>query len=346
MPAITPSFLFDLESNMRMIASREYDRLNANLWWPRVMRTMPRSQSKKERVTWLLDTARIQQTGKGGNLEFEDIVSQTTEYEFINASAGLKIKKEEFEDHDGNGINFAAHWSRGIGAYSAYWPQKMLATAILANGTTYDGLSFFNAAHPYNPYLASAGTFQNVFTGAAAGIYPGAIPIDNSVSVEVAVQNIAKAIAYIASIKMPNGEDPRHLRLSTLIVPPALTARAQQITNAKYIAQVAAVAGTAGGSADVEAVIRNFGLGQPIEATELGSAFGGSDTDYYLGVEEITSNELGAFAYCPREDFSVLFYGPQNDAQLARIREFQWMTEGRNNVLNGHPYLLFRASAT
>lgn len=331
---------------MRVIATREYDRLNSNLWWPRVMRTMPQSMSKKERVIWLLDTARIQQTGKGGNLEFEDIVSQTTEYEFINAAAGLKIKKEEFEDIDGNGIQFATHWSRGIGAYSAYWPQKQLAAAMLANGNTYDGTAFFSGAHPYNPYMTSAGTFSNVFTGAASGIYPGALPIDNSVSVEVAVQNIAKAIAYIASLKMPNGEDPRMLRLSSLIVPPALTARAQQITNAKYIAQVAAVAGTAGGSADIEAVVRNFGLGQPIEAPELGSAFGGSDTTYYLGVDEITSNELGAFSFCPRENFAILFYGPQNDAQLARIREFQWMTEGRNNVLAGHPYLLFRASAT
>lgn len=344
MPAITPSFMFDLESNMRMLTSQEYDRLVKNLWWDRICKPAPPSGAKKERVSWLLDSARIQQTKKGGNVEFEDIVSTTTEVEHTNAAAGLKIKKEQFEDVDGNGIDYAAHWSRQMGAYAAYWPQKMLAQQLIANGPTYDELAFFHAAHPVNPFLPSAGTFANVFTGAASGIYPGAIPIGTSVSVEVAVQNIAKAIAYVASIKMPNGEDPRFLRLAHMIVPPALTARAQQITNAKYIAQVAAT--NAGGSADVEAVIRNFGLGQPIEAPELSSAFGGSDSTYYLAMEEITANQLGAFAYIEREPFSVLYYGPQNDAQLARIREYQWLTEGRNSILSGHPYLLFRCQAT
>lgn len=344
MPAITPSFLFDLESNMRVITAQEYERLTSRLWWNRICKLGPPSGAKKERVSWLLDTARIQRTNKGGNLEFEDIVSTTTEIEHSNAAAGLKIKKEQFEDVDGNGIDYASHWSRQMGAYAAYWPQKMLAQQMLANGLTYDGQAFFASAHPVNPFNASAGTFSNVFTGSASGIYPGALPIDSSVSVDVAVANIAKAIAYVAAIKMPNGEDPRFLRLADIIVPPALAARAQQITNAKFIAQVAAT--NAGGSGDVEALIRNFGLGQPIEAAELGSAFGGSDTTYYLAMEEITTNQLGAFSYIQREPFSVLYYGPQNDAQLARIREYQWLTEGRNSILNGHPYLLFKAQAT
>lgn len=343
MPPIIPSFLFDLESNMRMITSQEFERLTSKLWWQRVCKLGPPSNAKKERVSWLLDSARIQHTGKGGNVEFEDIVALTTEVEHQNAAAGLKIKKEQFEDVDGNGIDYATHWSRQMGAYAAYWPQKQVAAQILANGNTYDSQPFFSTAHPVNPFKPSAGTFSNVFTGASSGIYPGAIPIDSSVSVDVAVQNIAKAIAYVASIKMPNGEDPRFLRLADIIVPPALVARAQQITNAKFIAQLAAAG--AAGTGDVEAVIRNFGLGQPIEATELSSAFGGSDTTYYLAMEEITTNQLGAFSYIQREPFSVLYYGPQNDAQLARIREFQWLTEGRNSILSGHPYLLFKCMA-
>jgi phage major head subunit gpT-like protein len=344
MSALTPSFLFDLESNMRVITSREYERLNRQLWWDKVAKRMP-SGAKKERVSWLLDSAKIERTIKGGGqVSFEDIVMITTEYENLNAAAGLKLKKEQLEDLDGNGVQLATHWSRQMGAYAAYWPQKMIAEAIRNNGTGYDGVAFFHAsAHPVNPFNAGAGTYANLFTGAASGIYPGALPIDNSVSVETAVQNIAKAIAYVASLKMPNGQDPRFLRLAHIIVPPALVARAQQITNAKYIAQAA---GAAAGSGDVEAVIRNFGLGQPVEAAELGSAFGGSDTSYYLAMEEITSSELGALLYIDREPFSVVYHGPQTDADLARIREFQWTTEGRNVVGLGHPYLLFKANAT
>lgn len=346
MPAITPSFMFDLESNMKVITAREYERLTRNLWWDKIAKRIT-STSRKERLIWLLDTARIQVTGRGGgNLEFEDIVSTTTEIEAENAAAGLKVKKEQFEDVDGNGINYAAHWSRQIGAYGAYWPQKQVAKALLANPVGYDGVTFFHGAHPVNPFSSAAGTFANVFTGAAVPLtgYPGALPIDASVSVDVAVANLAKAIAYVASIKMPNGEDPRFLRLANIFVPPALVARAQQLTNAKFIAQAAAGGGA--GSGDVEAVVRNFGLGQPIEVPELGAAFGGSDTDYYLAMDEITSNELGAFNYVDREGFSVLYYGPQNDAELARIREFQWMVEGRNVVSPGHPYLLFKCRAT
>lgn len=339
MPTITPTFMYDLESNMRTITSQEYNRLNSRVWWRLIAKTVP-SVAAKERLTWLLDTARIQRTGHGGNIEFEDIVAQTTEVENLNAAAGLKVKKEKFEDVDGNGIDYAAHWSRGVGAYAAYWPQKVLAQAILANPLTYDLKQFFATDHPLNPFRLSAGTFTNVFT---AGAGPGPLPIDDSVTIDVAVKNIAKAIAYIAGIKMPSGEDPRQLRVAHLFVPPALTARAQQLTNAKFIAQAA---GSSAGSGDVEAMIRNFGLGQPVEVAEFGAGFtGGSDTTWYLGMEDILTNELGAFSYVNREAFSILYYGQQNDAELARIKEYQWTTEGRNAILPGHPYLLFQCKA-
>lgn len=341
MAAITPEYLVDLETNMRLVSSQLYQRLQSKLWWRTICKEMT-SNAKKERITWLLDSAKISRTGKGGNIEFEDIVSQTTEFENLNAATGLKLKKEQLEDHDGNGVDLAAHWSRQMGSYAAYWPQKMLAQAMLANPSTYDGKAFFATDHPVNPFDTALGTFRNRFTSTSSGIYPGALPI-GSVSVEVAIENLAKAIAYVASIPMPNGEDPRHLELGTMLVPPALSARASQITNAKLIAQVAS---SGAGSADVEAVIRDFGLAQPVVCRELGSAFGGSDTTWYLAVRDVTADELGAFVYVNREPFSVVYHGPQTDAQLARIREFQWTTEGRNVIGPGHPYLLFRCEAT
>jgi len=340
MPAVTPSFLYDLESNMRVITAQDYQRLTQNLWWTKLAKTMP-SGAKKERVSWLLDSARIQRTGHGGNLEFEDVVALTTEVENLNAAAGLNVKKEQFEDLDGNGIDTASHWSRTIGAYASYWPQKCIAKSILANGKTYDGKAFFAVDHPVNPYNLAAGTFTNIFT---AGAGPGACPIGGATTVDVAVANLAKAIAYISTIRLPTGEDPRFLRARYLFVPPALYARAAQITQAKYIAQAAAAGG---GSGDVEAIIRYFGFGEPVEAPELSAGFsGGADDCYYIACEDVLSSELGAFNYVNREPFSILYYGPQNDADLARIRVFQWTTEGRNNVLNGHPYLFFKCPAT
>lgn len=345
---ITPQFLFDLESNMRLVTANEYQRLVSNLWWDKIGKRTT-SQAKSERVSWLLDTAKIVRTiAGGGQSVFETLVSLTQEFENLSAAGGLEVKKEQLEDlyngmMGGEGVDLAAAWSRQIGAYAAYWPQKMIAKAIRDNPTAYDAKAFFATDHPVNPYNLGAGTYANRFTSTASGIYPGALPIDASVTVDVAVANIAKAIAYCNSIKMPNGEDPRMLRLAYILVPPTLVARAQQITNAKFIAQ----ASTGGaGSGDVEAVVRNFGLGQPIECAELGSAFGGSDTSYYLAMQEVTSNDLGAFYYQEREPFSVIYHGPQTDAQLAATRKYQWTSEGRNVVCPGHPYLLFRAEAT
>jgi hypothetical protein len=349
---ITPQFLFDLESNMRVISEREYERLVANLWWQNVGKVMP-SGAKKERINWLLDTAMIERPNAahgGGQAIFEDIVMQTTEYENQNAVAGLELKKEQLEDLDGNGVQLAAHWSRQMGAQAAYWPQRVITDAILANPVTYDGVAFFipNSAgpgnlHPVNPFNLPAGEFANHLTGAAAGIYPGAVPVGGATTLDAAIDNIQSVLAYVASIAMPNGREPRMLKMAGILHPPALTARFQQITQAQFIAQAAA---SGGGSADVAAVIRNFGLGTPIEAPELGSAFGGSDSDYYILAEEITSNELGAFVYVDREPFSMLFHGPMTDAELARKRAFQWTTEGRNVVGAGHPYLMFKCSAT
>jgi len=349
---LTPQFLFDLESNIRVISENEYERLVKNLWWRSVAKVMP-SLSKKERINWLLDTAKIERPNAshgGGQAIFEDIVMQTTEYENENAVGGLELKKEQLEDLDGNGVDLATHWARQMGAQAAYWPQKQIADAIKANPVTYDGITYFidfaagaGNLHPVNPFNLPAGEFANHLTGAASGIYPGAVPVGGLTTLDVAIDNIQAALAFVASLKMPNGEDPRMLKLAGILHPPALTARFQQITQAQFIAQAAA---SGGGSGDVAAVIRNFGLGTPIEAPELGSAFGGSDSDYYLLVEEITSNELGAFAYVDREPFSMIFHGPMTDADLARKRVFQWTTEGRNTVGAGHPYLMFKCSAT
>ncbi len=349
---ILPSFVHELESNMRAITVTAYNRLSApgNLWWRDVAKVLTIA-SKKERLMWLLETAKIERplgSGGGGNMIFEEMVSQSHEFEVKNAVAGLELKKEQLEDlyngvPGGEALELAGHWARQIGAYGAYWPQKEVSKAILANPTTYDGLSFFNTAHPYNPFNSTAGTFANTFTGSASGSYPGALPIDASVTVDQAVLNLGKAIAYLAQIKMPNGEDPRFIKPTRLFVPPALRTRATQITSAKFIAQAA---GSAAGSGDVSAVISDFNL-VPTVVPELGAGFtGGSDTTWYLGAEDLLDGELGAFQYVEREPFSVLYHGPMTSADLARMRKFQWTCEGRNIVAPGHPFLLYRFLST
>ncbi len=351
MGALTPSFLFDLESNMRHIQESEYVRLSENMYWSRFCKVL-QSGVKKELVNWLLTTAKIEDLGRsGGKMVFEDLVAIYTTFESKNAGAGLRLKRQQFEDLDGNGVDLATKWAADVGAYMAYWPQKQFANALkngqVAGNTTYDGKTFFAPDHPVNGVNPDNGTFANLFTGAAAGTYPGALPIDDSVTLDVAIVNLSKAIAYVKSIRMPNGEDPRYLRATTLIVPPRMQQRAVQLTNAKFIAQAASGGGA--GSTDVEAFIASMGLVQPVVADEL-SGFE-NDTTWFLACEELSkASQLGAFVYVDREPFRITYYtglggGTGVDAILSRADELEWHCKGRNVLGYGHPYLMHKCKA-
>jgi hypothetical protein len=301
---------------------------------------------------WFIDTALIEDAGLGGNVTFRDMVMQTTQAENRVSNAGLKIRRSQFLDLDGNGVQMAAHWASEIGAESQYWPQASITSLLLAGGATtaYDGSYYFARGHKVNPGNAAYGTYSNDLTGSAAtenGValaYPGACPIDESVSPEVALQNLTKVYKYMASIKSSNGKRPRNLRPGRLMVPPALMPRATQLCNAKFIAQTA---GSGAGSGDVEAVVQMLGMGQPVSCPELGLALGGSDTTYYVAAKQAETSMLGALTYVEREPFAVRYYtgdggGNGVDADLDRRDEYEWHVQGRNVATPGHPYLLFR----
>lgn len=344
MSALTPQFLADLQTNVKTVAANEYQNLLKDLWWQRVAKMLS-SSSRKEVRNWLLDTAKIDRE-TDGSVKFQDPVMVTTEFENEYASTGLKIRKEQLTDTQ-NGINgfegldLAGQWARQVGAQAAYWPQKLVAKLIRDNPTCYTGKSFFAKDHALNPYRASFGTYANLIDASVLG---GTAPAISGVSVDTAIENIQRVISYAASIKMPNGEDPRKLRPVAILHPPALASRVSQITDAKFIAQ--ASAGGGGGSGDVSAVTRRFAFGEPIQADELGASFsGGSDTSFYMLMSGIDSNELGAIIYSLREPFSITAHNEATSAEIAKTREFQWTTSGRNAAAPGHPYLLFRVDA-
>ena len=344
MPALTPTFLMDLESQMQVVSEQEYSRLTSNLWWQTITRTRT-TGARRDVVTWLLSTAQIKDEGKGGNIAFDDLVATYTEIEQRWSGAGLKLRRDTFEDTDGGGMDLAGQWSTDIGAYMAYWPQER-AAHFLMNGHTaalytgYDKLAFFAANHPVNPFKTGA-TFNNIFTGVAAGAYPGAVPIDDSINTDAALINLSKIYSYLATIKMPNGVTPRFLRPRWLIVPPRMYPRAVQLTSAKFLAQ--AVTGGGAATGDVEALIKALGFTTPIQADELAGFE--SDTTYFVACEQISTSRLGAGIFTVREPFRINYYGVVQDAILNRMDELEWHCKGRNVYSAGHPYLLFKCKA-
>ena len=347
MPALTPQYLMDLESDMQVITEREYARLNSELWWQRITK-LRKTMARRDIVMWLLSTATIKDQGKGGNIAFDDIVSQYTEIENKYSGAGLKLTRGQLEDTDGNGVDLASQWSGDIGAYMSYWPQKQVASLLknghTANVVSYDKVPFFAANHPINPFQSQFGTYRNVFTGAAPGggdPYPGACPVDVSVNVDTALDNLGKIFAYFASIKMPNGEDPRFLRPDTILCAPRLFPRLVQLTDAKFIAQAA---GSGAASADVAALIKALGYATPVMCDELAGFE--NDTTFFIAAKNIGASQLGGVIFTEREAYKINYYGKVDQAVLSRAQELEWHCQGRNVVSPGHPYLLFKCKGS
>ncbi len=385
MPTITPTFQMQYERRMRAITENEYVRLLSEMWWNKVAKSIT-IDGARERLTWLLATAKIDRVGPTGtgSLTFEGMQTQTVDYLVGKHAAAIKVHRDQIEDLDGTGLNTLAEWSAQVGAQSAYYPQKMFSQLLLNGANTngsaaaYDTVPFFadNTArtlggnsvkgHPYNPFKTQLGGYTNWWKGSPSGSYPGALPIDDSVTTDVALTNLGKAIASVATVRMPNGEDPRMLKPVYMIAPPRMAPRVRQLHDAKVIAQAAA---TGGGGADVEALIRGWGLGEPVIAQELGAGTSynfntdyisstgiaassaesvtGSDTTWYLVCQEMASTQLGGLLFINRKPFKVNYYtgdmgGTAMSAELDRTDEFEYHCKGRMGAGYGHPYTIFR----
>lgn len=344
---LTPTYLMAVEDRMQIVTENSYASLTSNLWYQKCTK-FKTSESKREILIWLLNTAKVEES-LDGSVDFDSLETHIHEYEHGFAGKGLKLNRTEFTDKDGKGLEFATAWSRDIGSWCAYWPQEKVGQMVRENTVlAYDGLTFFHAEHHLNPARgADGGTYANDFTGAASGGYPGALPIHEvgpgAVTLDVAIQNLGKALAYIRTIRTPNNAAPRNLRAKYLMHAPAMTNRVTQMLSAKTIVQ----AGTGGaGSADVEAIIKRFGMAEPVECPELAAEYGGSDTTWYLVVEDVVEGEVGALVYSEREPFQIMYHGLVDDAQLARMNELQWICRGRNVATTGHPYGMFRFRAS
>jgi len=390
------------ERRMKAITEHSYTkRLSGeNMWVNRLMRLTP-IEGKTERVTWFLDTATIEPIGPSGSgsMKFENMVTQSAEYPTFKHGKGIKVQVDQLEDLDGTGLNELSKWSENIGSDIAYYPQRLAAQLVLngantdGSATAYDGLPFFmdttvatgnpnpagtySMGHYYNPFRTTLGGYYNWLHGSAVTVstpsgnqyYPGALPIDDSVTVDVALTNLGKAIAYIASWKMPNGIDPRFLRPLYIIIPPRMAPRLRQLLNAKTIAQAAS---GGAGSGDVEKLITGWGLGTPIIAQEFGAAVTynaqipfvvasgtlqgqvnfkketvtGSDTTYYIVCDSNEDTALGGLLNVQRKPFKIRYFGEGGvdglNAVLSRADELEYQCKGRMSAQYGHPYAIIR----
>lgn len=320
---ITPEFIFDFESNLQALVVDEWQRVTPNLVWDGFMK-LRTSSTSKELLEWMLTTAQIHPEGDGGNKRFDDIVSISHEIKNEDFGAALVLKRNHIED---NQIDRAGQWARHIGSAGAYWPQQQMFE-LINNGKTnlaYDGKPFFATDHPVNPHNTGLSDYANLLYSK---------PIDSSVTLEVAAKNLADVVAYIMGLKMPNGK-PRMLRPTKLLSGPALKKRMMELTGAQAFGQ-----GGTNTTAAADNVLRQYGFEPPTIAHEITDA-----TTWYIGAEDLQSDELGGLIFQERKAFELSSYQGESEAALNRRDEFEWHFKGRNVATYGHPYLLFRCEA-
>jgi hypothetical protein len=338
--------LTSAEKAWQRIQESEYARFAARSWYTKVAK-IRQSSSRTEIVSWLLSNVVLTDQGvAGGNVKFDDLVEIYTEYTNRFAGNGLKLPRAKFEDIangviGGEGIQAGAEWSAQTGMYSAYWPQKQTAD-FMRNGETaigYDGKALFATDHPVNPADVSKGVFSNLITDSTLTITKTKTPDQNL----EALKGIA---SLVRKIKMPNGTDPRFLRVKDIIVGPNLAPTLQEVTQAKFLARYAGGGTSAGGSSDVSSVLTRAGFGEVTEADEF-SLTNDDDASVYIVCEQASQSQLGALVYVDRQPFTTRYFtgmggGTGADAELSRKEELEWHCSGRNTVGAGHPFLIFK----
>jgi hypothetical protein len=362
---ITGSFLFSVEKGYRVLYEDSYMHLLDQMWWNRLVK-VHNTDTKSERFEWLIQTAGIDQTTPAdggesvGPTDFEELSTAMLEIAPARFAKGFRISKMKWLNMLSKGMDPVASWVKASGEYAAYRPQRSTAELILngANVTGYDGVSFWNTAHPNHPNIPGNGTYTNIFTGAAS---TGALPIDDSVSIDTALQNLGKALAYISGgVSQPNGQDCRMLEPQYLIYPPRMAPRVNQLLDANFIPQVAS---SGAGSSDVKAFLKKYRLMEPVEAKELDGnrkfTFGppnsqttvqGSDTTYYIVCREAGETQLGAFLMNNRQPFTFRTYSGESgsegvDAVLGRSQVLEWQHDGYYSINPGHPFAIFQGKA-
>jgi len=339
---ISPDVVRRIEDNIEYLISTGWQRRQAAQWWKRVVKT--RSQAtKREVLQWMLETARIEPMGNGGNQSLDDLVEVTHESIVERFGKALKLGVDEIED--GAALDRAGQWARQVGGYAGEWPQiqttSMLKKGKLSDKLAYDSLTFWHASHLVNPYDASDGTYANIHY-----------------DMPFSAANLATAFKTVAQIKGPDGLY-RKLKPSIIACGEIERLAVTQALTAEFFADP--VAG--GAVAAAQNVIKtSYGFQAPIidaDFDETGDAYYNNSTGAYQGAttasgtiatrgvwylfcELVEDDTLGGIVFNEAKPFTLNSYSYLDDAALAHADEFEWAFKGRNGCMYGHPFLVHR----
>jgi hypothetical protein len=341
---VSPQITSTVRDRLINIGIDTRNQAQQRLWW-REAAYEEFTDSETQIFTFAIQSARLEDEGVSGQSVSYDsraYLKHSVTNRYLRK--GFNMTDGELTDLDSNKIQAAADWVRDITNDGIYSPQRLLVDAMIRNKPTYDGLGIFHNAHYVNGRNTVAGTYSNVITGVDIS--------DPAVTLDVAVRNYAKAISTITgTLKDPSGK-PRNLMIRAALAPSLLYPRLVQILQGQFAPGGAA--GGGGGTQDITPIAQNLGLGKPVLAPELGSAFGavagaglpavpGSDSVYYIVCEFAGAH--APFVLSNRDPFRMFENSMGNDAMMAQLNTWEWIYSGRVAMMNMHPYLIFKCGA-
>lgn len=309
------------EDNLTKLQSDSYKSALAQAWYDRILSTRP-GKGKKQEFEWLLTTAQIYKMADEDDIRFDDLVTQATSVTHEHFGAGIEISQSDFED---DAFDFAGDRARQLGSAMALDPQYAVIN-LMQRGETdkaYDGKAFYAKDHPVNPFNAVLGTYANLVDDMndIDSTFSNATAPD--LAATAGADYLVASIAYIKTIKMPNGKF-RYLRPKILRVPPQLEKRAIELTSAAFIGAT-------------ENVIRNYQI-EVLVVNELAS----EPKSWHLDCVEGETDNLLPFVRFERKTFYLNSYNGMTQAELNQRNKLQWMLRGRFGHMYGHPYQSFK----
>ena len=160
-----------------------------------------------------------------GDLRYRSLFEKSVEIVPKSWQDGIAEKAQIIEAPDF--IGFADEPARMAQAAMSL-PNEIIAALLEAGDSTaceFDGEFFFDVDHPVNLFDSAAGTFSNDRTGTGTNLSSG---------------NLSLAKEYFRKRKAPNGK-PAGLRMTHLLVPPALEETALNLIERDLIVESATI---------------------------------------------------------------------------------------------------------
>lgn len=309
-----PSNVLTVQDQLIKLQNDEYSVAQLERWDSKIF-AQRTSGGAKDIFNWYLQTSKIDELPFNSML-FDDLASVAFTVENKDFGKGLRLSANQFKDDQLEG---AASWSKGMGFHMAIFPQ-IQAASLLQNGTSrkgWDGVNFFSASHPVNPFDAAVGTYSNLVT-----------------TTPLTAASLASVVAGLEVFKLPNG-DYRRLKATHLLHPPQLKLAAQTATKARFITNAVGAA-----AATTENVVTDYNI-TPISAPELS---GEADVWYVIAQEGGTFGK--PLVEQVREDFAMTDYTGITQAQLNRDNMVEWHVRGRRAYAYGNPFQIIRVQST